>query len=428
MATFTGHPGQDHRWTDLSLLAVERRRREMEIPARALATIDRSRLPPADQLDHDVFKREVEEGLEGRRFRAEFMPLTQMNGVQQDVAQILAMMPAAERRALRERPGAAGGRARAGGPDHRAHEGGAGGGPHPAARDPAGRPAAGAEPDRGRPRESPLLRAFARFPESIPAAEASGCAERAAAAYAAHVAPAYRRLLRVPGGRLHPGRPGVDRHAGAARRRGLVRLERPAVHDHHRSPRTRSTTSGWPRWSASAPAWTSAIAATGFAGHLPRLRALPAHRPAVLLRDAPRSCSPPTATSAKRADPELVRAVRPPAAPALRREAGARLRREVADHRLLQARLARRGPARLLLRQHLRPAQPPELGDGGAGPARGGARPPPADRAGPGDGGPARVPPARPLHRLRRGLGPVRGEPGRRRWASTPTRTRCSAA
>src|SRR5687767_9130767 len=95
MATFTGHPGHDHRWTDLSLLAVERRRRELEIPARALATIDRSRLPPLDQLDHDVFKRESEEALEGRRFRAELMPLTQMNGVQQDVAQILAMMPAA---------------------------------------------------------------------------------------------------------------------------------------------------------------------------------------------------------------------------------------------------------------------------------------------------------------------------------------------
>src|SRR4029450_5783884 len=82
LATFTGHPGHDHRWTDLSLLAVERRRRELEIPARALRSIDRARLPPADQLDHDVFQHEVEEALEGRRFRGELMPLTQMSGVQ----------------------------------------------------------------------------------------------------------------------------------------------------------------------------------------------------------------------------------------------------------------------------------------------------------------------------------------------------------
>ena len=79
LATFTGHPGQDHRWTDLSLLAVERRRRELESPARGLATIDRSQLGPADQLDHDVFQRETQEALDGRRFRGELHALTQMN-------------------------------------------------------------------------------------------------------------------------------------------------------------------------------------------------------------------------------------------------------------------------------------------------------------------------------------------------------------
>ena len=44
------------------------------------------------------------------------------------------------------------------------------------------------------PRESPLLGAFARFPEAVPAAEAERLRERAAAAYAGQVAPAYRRL------------------------------------------------------------------------------------------------------------------------------------------------------------------------------------------------------------------------------------------
>jgi uncharacterized protein (DUF885 family) len=194
LATFTGHPGQDHRWTDLSLLAVERRRRELEIPARALATIDRSRLSPPDQLDHDVFQREIQEALEGRRFRGELMPLTQMNGVQQDVAQILAMMPAAtvahyenvlarlqgvpalvDQTIVLMKEGLAAGLTP----------------PRVTLRD---------VPQQVRnqivddPRESPLLRAFARFPEAIPAAEAERLRERAATAYAVHVRPAYRRL------------------------------------------------------------------------------------------------------------------------------------------------------------------------------------------------------------------------------------------
>jgi uncharacterized protein (DUF885 family) len=194
LATFTGHSGQDHRWTDLSLLAVERRRRELEIPARALATIDRSRLPPADQLDRDVFQREVGEALEGRRFRGELMPLTQMSGVQQDVAQMLAMMPAAtaahyenvvarllgvpalvDQTIVLMKEGLAAGLTP----------------PRVTLRD---------VPQQVRnqivddPRESPLLRALGRIPDAVPAAEADRLRERAAAAYVVHVAPAYRRL------------------------------------------------------------------------------------------------------------------------------------------------------------------------------------------------------------------------------------------
>ena len=194
LATFTGHPGQDHRWTDLSLLAVERRRREIELPVRALGTIDRSRLSPADQLDHDVFQREAQEAVEGRRFRGELMPLTQMNGVQQDVAQILALMPAATAAHFENVLARL-----AGVPDLvdqtivLMKEGLAAGltPPRVTLRD---------VPQQVRnqivddPRESPLLRAFARIPEAVPAPEAERLRERAARAYAVHVAPSYRRL------------------------------------------------------------------------------------------------------------------------------------------------------------------------------------------------------------------------------------------
>src|SRR5258708_39862692 len=74
LATYTGDPGRNHRWTDHSLAAYERRNREMEIPARVLATIDRAALSDADQVHYDLFQRNVEEALEGRRVKGGCMP------------------------------------------------------------------------------------------------------------------------------------------------------------------------------------------------------------------------------------------------------------------------------------------------------------------------------------------------------------------
>lgn len=92
-ATYNGFPGQNHRWTDLSEDAVERRRAESRRPWRVLETIRREALPPDDQLSYDLFRRTVEQELAGLRFPTEWLPLTQLNGVQQDLPQTLAMMP-----------------------------------------------------------------------------------------------------------------------------------------------------------------------------------------------------------------------------------------------------------------------------------------------------------------------------------------------
>jgi uncharacterized protein (DUF885 family) len=305
MATFTGHPGHDHRWTDLSLLAVERRRREMEIPARALATIDRSRLPPLDQLDHDVFKREAEEALEGRRFRAELMPLSQMNGVQQDVAQILAMMPAAsaghyesilarlegvpalvDQTIVLMREGLAAGLTP----------------PRVTLRD---------VPQQVRnqvvddPRESPLLRAFAAFPESVPPAEGGRLREQAAAAYATHVRPAYRRLYQflvdayIPGAResiaLRALPDGEAWYSWSVRQHTTTTLTPDEVH-----------AIGLAEVERIRAGMDGAIAATGFDGSF--------HDFARFLRTDPRFCFETSDALlaayrdiCKRADPELVR-------------------------------------------------------------------------------------------------------------------------
>ena len=94
-ATYVGARGQNGRWTDRSAAAIARRRAALELPAKALATIDREKLSPADRLNYDLFRRQVAEQLEGRRFPWELMPVSQLRGIHQDIPQILSeQMPA----------------------------------------------------------------------------------------------------------------------------------------------------------------------------------------------------------------------------------------------------------------------------------------------------------------------------------------------
>lgn len=92
-ATMFGYPGQNGRWTDNSLEAIARRRHELKAPLAVLESIQRSRLTPGDQLNYDLFKRGKEEAVEGSRFKGEYMPINQLEGVQQEVARVLSLSP-----------------------------------------------------------------------------------------------------------------------------------------------------------------------------------------------------------------------------------------------------------------------------------------------------------------------------------------------
>jgi uncharacterized protein (DUF885 family) len=92
-ATYVGYPGQEERWTDNSPAAIARRRRELPDRLRVLGAIDRSRLGESDRLSFDVFKRTIEESIEGARFPRELLAVTQREGPQY-LAQVLARMPA----------------------------------------------------------------------------------------------------------------------------------------------------------------------------------------------------------------------------------------------------------------------------------------------------------------------------------------------
>src|SRR3989454_2590055 len=94
VATLVGYPGQNARWTDYSLEAVARRKRELNDPLTALRAIDRSKLSSTDQLNYDLFRHDAIDALDESRFPGELMPVNQLGGVQQDVPAIIAQMPA----------------------------------------------------------------------------------------------------------------------------------------------------------------------------------------------------------------------------------------------------------------------------------------------------------------------------------------------
>jgi uncharacterized protein (DUF885 family) len=89
-ATGVGAAGQNDRWTDQSAAAIARRKANLELPVKALAAIDRTKLAPEDALNYDLFKRQAEAQLEGRRFPGELMPLTQLYGLHHSVPQTLS--------------------------------------------------------------------------------------------------------------------------------------------------------------------------------------------------------------------------------------------------------------------------------------------------------------------------------------------------
>ena len=94
-ATYIGTPGYETMWTDLTAAAITERKRLTGRPLAVLATIDRAVLSANDRVSYDLFKRQLEEAVEGARFPAELLQVTQLNGVHQDAAQLFATMPTA---------------------------------------------------------------------------------------------------------------------------------------------------------------------------------------------------------------------------------------------------------------------------------------------------------------------------------------------
>lgn len=97
LATYLGDRRYDDRWEDLRPEAVEARRAGDRDLLGQLQAIDRENLSAAAQLNHDLFRRYLEDRIEGQAFDQELMPMSQLEGLQLS-AQLLDFVPFAEQK------------------------------------------------------------------------------------------------------------------------------------------------------------------------------------------------------------------------------------------------------------------------------------------------------------------------------------------
>jgi uncharacterized protein (DUF885 family) len=89
-ATAVGYPGQNDRWTDISLDAIARRKETDKLDLELIKSIKRDKLPEGDVISYDLYRRNAEFSVEGNQIPFELLQVTQMGGVQQNVAQVIS--------------------------------------------------------------------------------------------------------------------------------------------------------------------------------------------------------------------------------------------------------------------------------------------------------------------------------------------------
>jgi uncharacterized protein (DUF885 family) len=90
-ATYVGYPGQNDRWTDLSVGAINRRQAAVNSELKVVDAVNRVRLNASDQLSYDIFKRGVQETIDGMRFPGDLLQVNQMGGPQYSASTIASM-------------------------------------------------------------------------------------------------------------------------------------------------------------------------------------------------------------------------------------------------------------------------------------------------------------------------------------------------
>ena len=105
VATQVGYPGQNNRWTDDSPEGIERRKKHLAESISELKTIHREALPEREKLNFDLYLQLLDTSEQGLQYgddplpfrfvvpRSLWMPLNQMEGIQQSAADALENTP-----------------------------------------------------------------------------------------------------------------------------------------------------------------------------------------------------------------------------------------------------------------------------------------------------------------------------------------------
>jgi uncharacterized protein (DUF885 family) len=108
-ATSIGYPGQNARWTDYSPAAIAAREDYLKKSLDRLSAIDPAQLAAADRLTFDLYRDLVQTAIQGLGFHNDaipfrgvvphnlLMPITQLEGIPQDIPRTFALMPTASR-------------------------------------------------------------------------------------------------------------------------------------------------------------------------------------------------------------------------------------------------------------------------------------------------------------------------------------------
>jgi len=81
-ASSMGDRRWNDRWGDQSLEAIKKREEHARDTLARLKKFDRAQLSPADQLNYDLFQKDLEMDIEGSKFRSYLMPINQRGGIQ----------------------------------------------------------------------------------------------------------------------------------------------------------------------------------------------------------------------------------------------------------------------------------------------------------------------------------------------------------
>jgi uncharacterized protein (DUF885 family) len=193
LATSTGYPGQNARWTDRSPAGFRRRAAVLRDRAAAVRAVREAGLAEGDRLTRAVLLRELDEAVEGLRFPDDLMPVTQREGPQY-LADLLDRMPAATARDYADILARLEGLPTVVAQTTALLDSGLALGvtpPRVTLRDVPAQVAGLVPEDALR---SPLLAPFTRIPPAVPADEAERLRARAVEAYAQRVRPAYLRF------------------------------------------------------------------------------------------------------------------------------------------------------------------------------------------------------------------------------------------